>query len=167
MCTEVTGDTLQINRPPPTPGVQHHVELVALMDVLAVPNVCGNDVGRTSNFALKPIRLSVFDASAADLGQVPPLRSYPHSQRGPKDFRQPVIKADRPLSRDPGYVPAFTNVPLRETVFDLVLDTDEQALLRQAGLEAHYGDDDAGMLRDLTLSWWERNFTSFLPGTAP
>ena len=31
-----------------------YVDLLALMDVLAVPNVCGADVMKTSNFALKP-----------------------------------------------------------------------------------------------------------------
>src|SRR5713101_4002118 len=36
-----------------------HVDLLALIDVLAVPNVCGSDVMRTSNFALKPVQLTV------------------------------------------------------------------------------------------------------------
>ena len=44
-----------------------HVDLLALMDVLAVPNVCGSDVMRTSNFSLKPIKLTVFAATEADL----------------------------------------------------------------------------------------------------
>jgi uncharacterized protein YcgI (DUF1989 family) len=167
MCTEVKDGRLQINRPPPKPhGHQEQIELLALMDVLAVPNVCGNDVGRTSNFALKPIKLSVFEASEHDLGQVPKLRTYPHSQRSPAAFRQPVIKADRPLRRDPAYVAEFTNVPLRETTIDVELDSGELTLLEQSDLRAHYEADDAGLLRDIVLSWWEKNFTTFLPGTA-
>src|SRR4029077_1995431 len=37
-----------------------HVALLALMDVLAVRNVCGADVMRTSNFALRQLKLTVF-----------------------------------------------------------------------------------------------------------
>src|SRR6202034_1480 len=75
-----------------------HVDLLALMDVLAVPNVCGADVMRTSNFALKPLKLTVFAATEADLARVPntPVLA---SQRTPKDFRNPAIKSDRPLRR--------------------------------------------------------------------
>src|SRR6202035_293933 len=34
-----------------------HVELIAHIDTLAVPNVCGADVFATSNFELKPLKL--------------------------------------------------------------------------------------------------------------
>jgi uncharacterized protein len=40
-----------------------HVDLLALVDVLAAPNVCGADVMRTSNFALKPIKLTLFEVT--------------------------------------------------------------------------------------------------------
>ncbi len=43
-----------------------YVELLALIDVLAVPNVCGADVMMTSNFELKPLKLTVFEATDAD-----------------------------------------------------------------------------------------------------
>jgi uncharacterized protein YcgI (DUF1989 family) len=43
-----------------------HVDLMALVDVLAIPNVCGADVMRTSNFALKPVRLTLFEATEAE-----------------------------------------------------------------------------------------------------
>jgi hypothetical protein len=166
MCTEVRDGRLQINRPPPRPKAHcDAVELLAVIDVLAVPNVCGNDVGRTSNFELKPIKLTVFDASPHDLARVPKLRSYPNSQRTPDRFLQPVIKVDRPLKRDSAFVPQFTNVPLRTTAIAVTLDPAELVLLRQADPEGHYGGDDAAVLRDVVLSWWERNFTSFLPGT--
>ena len=79
-----------------------HVDLLALMDVLAVPNVCGADVMKTSNFALKPLKLTVFAATEADLAQVPKTPTLA-SQRTPKDFRNPNIKTDRPLRRDPAY----------------------------------------------------------------
>jgi hypothetical protein len=50
MCTEVTLDgAATITRQDSKPG--DYVEFLALMDVLAVPNVCGADIMRTSNFS--------------------------------------------------------------------------------------------------------------------
>ncbi|HEX4330398.1 MAG TPA: hypothetical protein VH105_26680 [Burkholderiales bacterium] len=80
-------------------------------------------------------------------------------------FRQPVIKADRVLQRDANYVAEFANVPLREIVIDITLDAQEQELLSGANLQEYYGTDEAAMLRDVVLSWWERTFTYNLPGT--
>jgi uncharacterized protein YcgI (DUF1989 family) len=163
MCTEVRDGRLQINRQKSAPG--DHVELLALMDVLAVPNVCGNDVGRTSNFSLKPVKIGIFAADQADLDEVPPLPRFPNSQRTPESFLQSKIKADRPLRRDPNYVPAFQNYPLRENVVELTLDEAEYQLLGRSQLQEYYGDDAAATLRDVLFSWWERVFAVDLPGT--
>jgi uncharacterized protein YcgI (DUF1989 family) len=164
MCTEVRDGRLQINRQ--HAGPHDHVELLALMDVLAVPNVCGNDVGRSSNFSLKPIRLSILGASQLDLRNVPQLKRHPASQRTPASFRQSRIKADRPLTREAGYVADFANVPLKEILIQVELGPKEQELLKQTNLQEYYGDDDGAMLRDVVLSWWERHFTAQLPGTS-
>ena len=155
MCTEVRGGRGEIKRQHSKAG--DHVELLALMDLLAVPNVCGADVMRTSNFALKPIKLSIYSASPRDLARVPPLRSYA-SQRTPADFRNPHIRGERALRREPGYVPAFTNVPLRLTPYEFELDASERARLQASGLHSIYGDDEGGALRDVVFSWWETRF---------
>src|SRR5882757_7940059 len=127
MCTEVTMDgRATITRQETKPG--DHVDLLALTDVLAIPNVCGADVMRTSNFALKPIKLTVFEATEADLAQVPNTPKLA-SQRTPKDFRNATIKADRALSRDPSYVPQFTNVPIVLEELAVPLTADEAAAL--------------------------------------
>jgi len=86
MCTGVDADghafmTRQTTRP------GDHVDLLALMDVLAIPNVCGADVMKTSNFALKPLKLTVFAARPADLAEVPKVPTLA-SQRTPRDFRK-------------------------------------------------------------------------------
>jgi len=133
-----------------------HVDLLALTDVLAVPNVCGADVMRTSNFSLKPIRLTVFEATEADLATVPPTPVL-RSQRTPRDFRQPHIKADRELTRDPAYTPAFTNVPIRIEELAVTLIDQEAALFDAARLPL-YGDDDGAALRDLLFTWWEERY---------
>jgi hypothetical protein len=133
-----------------------HVDLLALMDVLAVPNVCGADVMRTSNFSLKPIRVTVFEATSADLAAVPKVPVL-RSQRTPKDFRNPVIKADRALRRDPTYEPEFPNVPIVVSDLPVALTADERAALQNLKLDI-YGDNDAAALRDILFSWWEERF---------
>jgi uncharacterized protein YcgI (DUF1989 family) len=155
MNTEIgTDGRAAITRQSSRPG--DYVDLLALTDVLAVPNVCGADIMRTSNFSLKPIRLSVFRASAADVASVPPTPVM-LSQRTPAQFRQPNIKADRELYRDPHYAPAFTNVPIRKEPVAVELSDEEAALFDAARLPL-YGDDDGAALRDIVFSWWEDRF---------
>ena len=133
-----------------------YVDLLALNDVLAVPNVCGADIMRTSNFALKPIRLSIFEASAADMASVPATPIL-RSQRTPADFRQPNIKSDRALVRDESYVASFTNVPLLTETLSVTLTAEEAEIFDQARLPL-YGADDGAALRDLLFTWWEERF---------
>src|SRR3974390_118634 len=77
MCTEVTLDGhATMTRQNTKPG--DHVDLLALMDVLAVPNVCGAAVMRTSNFSLKPVRLTVFEATADAVAAVPTVTGLRH-----------------------------------------------------------------------------------------
>ncbi len=139
-----------------------HIDLLALVDVLAVPNVCGADIMRTSNFGLKPIRLTVFEATEADMAAVPKTPIL-KSQRTPADFRQPNIKADRELRRDAGYVPQFTNVPLVPQPVAVTL-TEEEAALFDAIKLPQYGDDDAQALRDVLFSWWESRYLTAASG---
>jgi uncharacterized protein len=155
MCTEVSLDgRATITRQQTKPG--DHVDLLALMDVLAVPNVCGADVMRTSNFSLKPVKLSVLAATAEELAAVPAVPKL-RSQRAPRDFRNPVIKADRALTRDSAYVAEFANVPITVSDLPVALSDEEIALLQRVKLDL-YGGDDAAALRDILFSWWEERF---------
>jgi uncharacterized protein len=164
MCTEVTLDgRATITRQGTRPG--DHVDLLALVDVLAVPNVCGADVMRTSNFALKPIKLTVFAATDQDMAAVPKVPVL-KSQRTPKDFRNPTIKADRELKRDRSYVAQFTNVPILLQDLAVALTADESAALDRVRLSV-YGADDAAALRDVLFAWWEERFLGAAESGAP
>jgi uncharacterized protein YcgI (DUF1989 family) len=155
MCTEVSLEgRATITRQRSKPG--DHVEMLALMDVLAVANVCGADIMRTSNFSLKPIKLAVREATPAERSQVPKVPQL-RSQRTPKDFRNSKIRTERELVRDPAYVPEFTNVPLALEELAVALSADELAQLLSLKLDI-YGDDDAAALRDIVFSWWEERF---------
>jgi uncharacterized protein YcgI (DUF1989 family) len=155
MCTEVREGRGQIRRQHSKAG--DHVEFLALIDVLAVPNVCGADVMRTSNFALKPVKLQVFSASERDRARVPPLRTYAN-QKTPAQFKIKDILATRELTRDPHYTPQFTNVPLTLHTWPITLSADDHTLLQAAGLSELYGGNEGDALRDVLFSWWEKNF---------
>ncbi|UJW85703.1 DUF1989 domain-containing protein [Devosia sp. SL43] len=139
-----------------------YVDLLALVDVLAVPNVCGADIMRTSNFGLKPIKMTIFEATADDMAAVPRTPVL-KSQRTPADFRQPNIKADRELRRDTAYRPEFTNVPIVRQPVAVELTDDEAALFDAVKLP-QYGDDDAQALRDLVFTWWEERYLAAASG---
>jgi uncharacterized protein len=164
MCTEVTLDgRATITRQESRAG--DYVDLLALVDVLAVPNVCGADVMRTSNFALKPIRLTVFEATDAEIAATPKTPIL-ESQRTPRDFRNPTIKASRALVRDPDYVAEFVNFPLRVEDVAVALTADEDEMLERMRLPVYGADDDAA-LRDILFTWWEERFLGAAESGAP
>ncbi len=134
-----------------------YVDLLMLIDTLAVPNVCGADVMLTSDFELKPLRLTLFEATDADLARVPEIPSY-GNQRTPDDFKVKQIKADRELRREPDYRPEFTNVPITLTELDIPLDADEAGKLRAIKATGRYGETDGEVLRYVFFSWWIEHF---------
>jgi uncharacterized protein YcgI (DUF1989 family) len=136
-----------------------YIDLLAVEDVLAVPNVCGADIMKTSNFSIKPVRLSVYKALPEDLAMMPPLIRLP-SQRTPADFKVKQIKADRELRRDESYQPAFTNVPIVVGELAVDLTAEEYEWLQRCKLAELYGDDDGAALRDIVFTWWSERFIS-------
>jgi uncharacterized protein YcgI (DUF1989 family) len=138
-------------------GQGDYVELLALIDVLAVPNVCGADVMATSNFELKPLRLVVAEAADEDWAGLASLPRY-RNQRTPADFKIPAIKADRELRRDPHYRPEFVNVPLRTSEVAVRLEPAETEMLRRLAATGRYGETDGEVLRHVFFSWWIGKF---------
>ncbi len=134
-----------------------YVDLLMVIDTLAVPNVCGADVMATSNFEQKPLKLTIFEASEADWAQVPEIGAYA-TQRTPSDFKIKNIKADRELRRDGDYVPEFTNVPIEIAELDVNLDDDERAILDRLKATGRFGEADGEVLRAVFFSWWIENF---------
>lgn len=155
MCTEFHSGRGHIKRQHSKPG--DHVDFLALMDVLAVPNICGADIMRTSNFSLKPVKLQIYKASVRDLASVPLQGSY-KCQRTPADFKVSTIKTERALRKDASYLAQFNNVPIRISPLQVELDASELSALQDAGLEIYYGDDLGAALRDVLFSWWETRY---------
>jgi len=146
---------IYVRRQDSKPG--DHIEILALFDLLAVPNICGADIMKTSNFSIKPVKVMIYQASSEDLAKVPPLPAPVASQRTPANFKIRNIKATRELTRDPDYKPAFTNTPILYQEYPIELSEEEVAMLQAARLPV-YGDDDGAALRDIVFSWWEDNY---------
>ena len=134
-----------------------YVDLLALMDVLAVPNVCGADVMKTSDFELKPLTLTVFEGTDEDWRNIPDFPKL-RNQRSPADFRVKNIKADRELYRDQAYRPEFVNVPLTTSELEVELSPTEIAWLDQLKATGKYGETDSEVLRYVFFTWWISRF---------
>lgn len=134
-----------------------YVELLALIDVLAVPNVCGADVMMTSDFEFKPLKLSIFEATDVDWEKITQLPKM-QNQRNPLQFKNRAIKADRELYRDPAYKPDFTNVPIKVSELDVDLTAEESELLAKLVATGEYGETEAEVLRYVFFTWWIGEF---------
>ena len=136
------------------------VDLLSLMDVLAVPIVCGSgDTQHTSNSFLKPIRAQVFESTAETDSlvseHVARFGSY-RSQRSLGDFRVQAIRTERELTPDPDYEPQFVNFPLKHETLDVELDAwsaEQVERLKTKGLA--FDDEDA--VRANLMDWYLRN----------
>ena len=127
-----------------------HLEFVALLDLLVVPNVCGDDLSNCSNFGLRPVRVTIEDGRPEDATFARTARDRAAVLGLPRSREVPDA---RPLRRDPGYVAAFPYLPLRPA--DVRFEAGEALTHRfeQARETDRYGDDDAAALRDIVLSW--------------
>ncbi|MEV4349456.1 urea carboxylase-associated family protein [Actinoplanes sp. NPDC049596] len=124
-----------------------HIELYALRDVLAVPNVCGDDLTNCSNFGLRPVRVTLEPGSPADA--VAARQAVDRSVvLGLPASRE--VPGARPLRRDPTYVAAFPHLPLRTADVPIDVLAPRFAQVKNTQL---YGDDDAAALRDIVLSF--------------
>jgi uncharacterized protein YcgI (DUF1989 family) len=136
-----------------------HVDLLATMDVLAVPAVCGSgNVFVTSNFAYKPIRLQVFEASSSTSGIAERQwheNSSLKNQRTLDDFVFKDINIEPELRPDLSYVPEFKKWPMRARDIDVVFSDAEYR--RMWGYRGTLGDTDDELVRTLFMNWYRAN----------
>lgn len=105
-----------------------YMELLVHFDILAVPACCGADLMPTSNYALKGLEVTVFEGDELDHKRL--LSSNEVYSRTPESFRQPVIKSDRELHRDPSYEPEWPWLDQVRAVHSREIDLEE----RQTGM---------------------------------
>lgn len=135
-----------------------YVELIAQIDTLAVPNVCGADCFSTSNFELKPLKVEVFEGTKAEQEKwLMPERMY-KNQKTPDMFLQPTIKADRELTRDESWTPQWGVYPIVKQPLDVELSDEEYALIEGFRADGNFGESDADIVRHVFFSWWIENY---------
>ncbi len=137
-----------------------YVDLLACMDTLCVPIVCGSgDVTLVSNFSLKPLDVSVFEATPDSLARVAEIEEQfaaPLSRQGPADFRQPNIRVERELTQDPAYERAFGRYPLQRE--RLTVGVDAATAEGLAGMvEAGHGRDLSDAALRAFCLWYQSN----------
>lgn len=128
------------------------VDFLALMDVLAVPVICGGgDVSRGSNYWFKPIQMQIFETSD-DLQRITQdyIAKYPS-----KSLDEPgkAIRTERELRIVSNYQPHFKNYPLEIHEFFVELTNEDYhnlQKLKKMGL----GDDDEDVLRSAVIEWY-------------
>lgn len=137
-----------------------HVDLLALMDVLAVPILCGSgDVQPTAAFFPKPIRIQVFERSASTDATARELntRLKRKNHRTVDQFRVKDILTTRELKRIPGYTPRFVNYPLTFTGVQVELTPKEYGQLLRLRFASYQEDDE--IMREAVMRWLFSNRT--------
>jgi uncharacterized protein YcgI (DUF1989 family) len=138
------------------------VVLLALMDVLTVPIVCGSgDVSNTSNFWFRPINVAVRDATDSTrtaMGKLLDRHTGFLNQRKPEQFRVKPRDGNRALVSNPSYKPHFVNFPLKTSQLDLALNGADHANLQKL-MRMGQGESPDDAFRSAVMTWYTRTKT--------
>jgi uncharacterized protein len=123
------------------------VLLVACMDVLAVPVVCGSgDVTVTSNFSYKPIEVHVYTGSGKTASAMDAANASFFAKRssiGPDGYRNNRIKADRELRPDPNYRAEYRGCPMDMKAVDVAIDSGTRQLIDRIGAQYGWSEEES------------------------
>jgi uncharacterized protein YcgI (DUF1989 family) len=132
------------------------IELLAMFDVLAVAVICGcGDLVGINNFTFEPVKMEVLAATPETLALVDAAESRwgrLESQVKSKDLAEVAVLAERPLRRDPEYVPAFRPPPPVSRV-EVALDDDERSIVSGLIATGLYGATEGEALRAAFMRW--------------
>jgi hypothetical protein len=133
-----------------------YVDLLALMDVLAVPIVCGSgDLGQISNFCFKPIQVKIFEASQQSNQKAACILERCRSTGDNKEVADTNILSERSLTARPGYQPNFKSHPITLTDIEVTLSDDEVSSVRSA--TTGIGENDGEAVRAAFMLWYRKN----------
>lgn len=128
---------------------EDYIEFVALMDVLAIPNVCGDDYGKSSNYWLRPLRAIVMEATEDDAARS--ARMTGRANAAVLEMKEETLPV--PLKKDLGYIPSFPYLPLTEFTYEIELDDQQLSAFHAARNINLYPDDLGSSARDLLMEW--------------
>jgi uncharacterized protein YcgI (DUF1989 family) len=138
------------------------VVLLALMDVLAVPIVCGSgDVSNTSNYWFRPIDIEIRDSSPdseATRARLLARHTGFINQRKPGQYRVAPRDSNRECRCDPHYKPRFVNFPIQTRTLALDLDPQDHSHLDKL-MRMGQGQDAEDAFRTAVMTWYTRHKT--------
>ena len=109
----------------------------------------------------RPIRIQVIERSPDTDGLTHLLRKRYmgfKNQRTAADFRNPAIRTERALTRDPGYKPQFVNYPLQIEELDIDLDDEDMRQVKRL-IARGLADDAEDAVRSGAMTWYTKNRT--------
>jgi uncharacterized protein len=134
-----------------------YVDLLAVIDTLSVPIICGIDTIPLNNYGPGSIRLQVFAASPStlDLVEIIQVRlGRFRAQKTPKDFKNKDIRAQRELERDPNYAPNYLPIPT-ETSIDVNLTEEVDQMLQSLLATGDYLESKEHAVLHSFLRWYD------------
>jgi hypothetical protein len=138
-----------------------YVELLSLIDTLAVPVICGGDVSPLNNYDPRSVRVQVFAASDSTRAVVDVVQKRLgrfHTQKTPKDFKLKDIRSERRLVRDPAYVPDY--LPrAKATTIEVSLTPEVERMLQTLMATGEYLDTVERALIHTFMRWYEAYWT--------
>jgi uncharacterized protein len=138
------------------------IDLLALFDVLAAAVICGlGDLVGINNFTFAPVKLEIFERSPSTAHLVDEIErrwGTLASQVSESELADVPIHASRPLTRDPGYVPAYRPVPATTTI-EVELTPDERELVGGLIVTGVYGNTHGEAVRAAFMRWCNSNLT--------
>jgi uncharacterized protein YcgI (DUF1989 family) len=132
------------------------------IDLLAAAVICGlGDLVGINNFTFTPVKLEVFERSeeTTELAdRIEERWGRMASQVTEPEMSELPVLASRPLTRDPGYVPAYRPVPATTTV-EVEVGAEERELLDGLIETGVYGDTGGEAIRAAFMRWCNANLT--------
>jgi hypothetical protein len=134
-----------------------YVDLLALIDTLSVPIICGSDMSPLNNYRPGSARVQVFAPSPSTQELVDVIQKRFgrfHAQKTPNDFKVKEIRASRRLERDPAYVPDYLPQPAEASI-EISLEPEVERLLQTFLATGEYLETKEQALLHSFMRWYE------------
>lgn len=125
------------------------IDFLALIDVLVVVSVCGDDLFGSSQFEVKPVRVTVSDVPGGDPG--------PDAGR-----RAP----GRELTADPCFVPSWRTAAVRPRDVELDLPDELAPTIEALVRSGRFGRTPGDVVRAVLFHWWQETVVGAWPHCA-
>ncbi len=133
-----------------------HIDLLAMFDTLSASVICGlGDLVGINNFTFTPIKLQVFEKSAATEALVDDANDrwgQMASQIKTEDLVDVLVLSERALKRDESYLPSYRPAPARTTL-QVELSHEERQMCDDLRAEGLYGETDGEVIRAAFMRW--------------